>query len=152
MLLGTENTDFQPASESLIHEMMGDATRRGRHMVLETTEAADAFIQFAFLDETSGCLEYRDEATKTLYHCARPVTALEAATAEEYRADLEAAGFEFAVKGTILSVDAIPSRVKADTAVKLRSEIQQNPRFFFFRGNHRRNLGLVRTDLTGFIA
>jgi hypothetical protein len=81
MLLGTENTDFQPASESLIHEMMGDATRRGRHMVLETTEAADAFIQFAFLDETLGCLEYRDEATNTLYHCARPVTALDAETA-----------------------------------------------------------------------
>ena len=51
-----------------------------------------------------------------------PVTALEAATAEEYRKELEAAGFEFSVKGSVLTVDAIPSRVKADTAAALISE------------------------------
>ena len=81
MFLETERTPVQPANASLIHEMMGNKEQCGDFLVLLKSQAEEdsAFMQFAFDDETSGILEYRDE--ETLYCCTRPVTTLEAETA-----------------------------------------------------------------------
>ena len=51
------------------------------------------------------------------------LTAIELAAAEEYRADIEAAGFSYEVAGSAVSVDAIPSRVLPDVAAALFVEL-----------------------------
>ena len=80
MFLETERTPAQPANASLIHEMMGNKACGDFLVLMKRQEEEDsAFMQFAFDDEASGTLEYRDE--ETLYRCTRPVTALEAETA-----------------------------------------------------------------------
>ena len=51
------------------------------------------------------------------------LTATELAAAEEYRADIEAAGFSYEVGSAEVSVDAIPSRVLPDAAGALFTEL-----------------------------
>ena len=52
-----------------------------------------------------------------------PMTATELAAAEEYRADIEAAGFSYEIVGNEVAVDAVPSRVLPDAAGALFTEL-----------------------------
>ena len=82
MKLETENVQKSEASAELIRELMADDARRGNWLILMHDDDEEAFMQIAFDDHPDGIdLEYRDGASKPLYHCKRPVLRLEAKTA-----------------------------------------------------------------------
>ena len=82
MKLETENVKESEASAELIRELMADDARRGNWLILMHDDDEEAFMQIAFDDHPDGIdLEYRDGASKPLYHCKCPVLRLEAENA-----------------------------------------------------------------------
>lgn len=117
-----------PSEEPLHYTVIGEAFRtyvlveEGERLLMIDKHAAHERFLFEDLlreQQASG----RASSQGLLLPVSLELTALEAATAEEYRGDLLAAGFEFSCKGSRVLLEAIPTRITADAAGALFSEM-----------------------------
>ena len=117
-----------PTIEDLQYTIIGEAFRTyvmveqgDRLLMIDKHAAHERFLFEDLLREQKA--SGRAASQGLLLPLVLPMTVVEAATAEEYRRDLEDAGFDFTVKGDTVTVDAIPSRVLADAASALFCEM-----------------------------